>query len=154
MTRAKTDSEIIENLDGARCLEQALVDAMLGCLSSADVREEWRASRRASLVDRLRAHAEAHADEAVSLSDACAAIGVRERALRRACKKQLGVGPKRYLLLRRLHLAHQALASASAKDRVTEIATRFGFLELGRFAVYYKEMFGESPSATLRRVII
>jgi AraC-like DNA-binding protein len=147
MTRAKTDSEIIEDdPDGARGL-----DAMLGCLGSEDAREDSRAKQQASLVDRLCAHAEAHADEAISLSDACAAIGVRERALRVACKEQLGVGPKRYLLLRRLHLAHRALASASATDRVTEIATRFGFWELGRFAVYYKEMFGESPSDTLRR---
>jgi AraC-like DNA-binding protein len=150
MTRANTDSEIIEIIedpDGAHGL-----GAMLGCLGSADAREDSRAQRRqASLVDRLRAHADAHADEAVSMSDACAAIGVRARALRVACKEQLGVGPKRYLLLRRLHLAHRALASASATDRVTEIATRFGFWELGRFAVYYKEMFGESPAATLRR---
>jgi AraC-like DNA-binding protein len=154
MPQAKTNSEIIENPDAARGLEQAPVDAMVRCLGSADVREGSRAKRRqANLVDRLRAHAEAHSDEAVSLPDVCAAIGVRERALRDACHDQLGVGPRRYLLLRRLHFAHRALASASATDKVTEIATRFGFWDLGRFAVYYKEVFGESPSATLRREI-
>ena len=76
MTRAKADSEIIENPDGApRGPEQALVDAMLGCLGSADACGDSPAKRRqAGLVDRLRAHAEAHADEAVFLSDACATV--------------------------------------------------------------------------------
>jgi AraC family ethanolamine operon transcriptional activator len=36
---------------------------------------------------------------------------------------------------------------------VTKIATRLGFRELGRFSVEYREMFGESPSATLRQAL-
>jgi transcriptional regulator GlxA family with amidase domain len=51
-----------------------------------------------------------------------------------------------------LNRARQALlASDSEEDKVTVIAAKLGFTELGRFAVRYRELFGERPSETLRR---
>ena len=62
------------------------------------------------------------------------------------------MGPKRYLLLRRMHLARRALRDAAPDaTSVTDIATRYGFWQLGRFAVEYQALFGEAPSATLHR---
>jgi AraC-like DNA-binding protein len=37
------------------------------------------------------------------------------------------------------------------KSTITEIATEFGFWELGRFSLEYRRLFGESPSTTLRQ---
>jgi AraC-like DNA-binding protein len=100
---------------------------------------------------RFHAVLEANPDRALYLPELCAAIGATERTLRRCCQEQLGVGPKRYLLLRRMHLARRALRDAdAAAATVTSIAASFGFWDFGRFAGAYRSLFGESPSSTLR----
>ena len=38
-----------------------------------------------------------------------------------------------------------------ACGEITSIATGLGFTHLGRFSIAYREVFGESPSQTLRR---
>jgi AraC-like DNA-binding protein len=51
-----------------------------------------------------------------------------------------------------MNLARRALRRANAETKtVTEIASDYGFWELGRFSVAYRSLFGESPSKTLHR---
>jgi transcriptional regulator GlxA family with amidase domain len=91
-------------------------------------------------------------DRPMCVTEICAVIGVSERTLRTCCEKHLGMGPIRYLWLQRMHLARRALILADpAEATVTRIATDHGFWELGRFAVSYRALFGEPPSASLQK---
>jgi transcriptional regulator GlxA family with amidase domain len=62
------------------------------------------------------------------------------------------MGPKHYLLLRRMNLVRRALReTAPSAATVTQIAGQFGFWHFGRFAGGYQSLFGEMPIATLNR---
>jgi len=150
---AKNAPEIIANPDAARGLEQALIEAMVGCLANSEDREDsLTQGQHAIVMRRFRRVVEANPEQPLYIPEICKAIRVASRTLRMCCQEHLGMGPKRYLLLRRMHLARRALRQAASDARsVTDIATRFGFWQLGRFAVEYQSLFGESPSATLRR---
>jgi AraC-like DNA-binding protein len=96
---------------------------------------------------------EANEGRPLYVPEICSAIGVGDRTLRFYCQEQLGMSPHRYLWLRRMNLARRALALADPRTTtVTFIATDFGFGELGRFAVAYRRLFGETPSTTLHRL--
>jgi AraC-like DNA-binding protein len=143
---------VIANPQAARGLEQALVEAIVDCLVTRDRHEDRAARRRHTLImQRFHEALEASHDSAVYVPELCARIGTSSRTLRLCCQEHLGMSPKQYLLLRRLHLARRALREAVPTTTVTDIAMRFGFWELGRFSVRYKALFGESPSATRRR---
>jgi AraC-like DNA-binding protein len=145
--------EVIANPDAARGLEQALIEAMVRCLGHQEQREGNLAQgQHAIVMRRFRQIVEENPEQPLYIPEICKAIRVSERTLRMCCQEHLGTGPKRYLLLRRMHLARRALhAAAPDATSVTDIATRYGFWQLGRFAVEYQSLFGEAPSATLRR---
>ncbi|MBN9542141.1 MAG: AraC family transcriptional regulator, partial [Alphaproteobacteria bacterium] len=108
--------------------------------------------RRSSIVGRFHDFLASRPYEPVYVGEICAAIGVSEGTLRNCCHERLGMGPIHYLWLRRMHLARRTLLDTDGTAKtVTEVATEHGFWELGRFSVEYRALFGESPSATLRR---
>ncbi len=147
----ETAPELIANPDVARGLEQSLIHAVIECLRAPPTRKSTIARRHhAVIMTRFWEALENHVGEAIYLPELCAEIGVAERTLRQCCQRYLGVGPMRYLHLRRMHLACRALRERAATS-VIDIATRFGFCELGRFAVAYRTLFGGTPSQTLHR---
>jgi transcriptional regulator GlxA family with amidase domain len=102
------------------------------------------------LVEQAKKLALADMDEPLHISALCRALAVSERTLRKGFHKIHGLPPCRHLRMLRLSRARRALLSADRKlVTVTEIATSCGFVELGRFSVEYRKLFGESPSQTL-----
>ncbi|MGH7091821.1 MAG: helix-turn-helix domain-containing protein [Stellaceae bacterium] len=144
--------EIIANPDAARGLEQALIGAHDRLpRQSGGARGQAAHGQHAIVMRRFRRVLEENPDQPLFIPEICKAIRVSERTLRACCHEHLRMSPKRYLL-RRLQLARRMLRMAAAGEAtVTEAATRCGFWQLGRFAVEYRSLFGETPSATLRR---
>lgn len=148
---AEQAPHILAHPEAARGAEQALVEAMVICLAEASSDQDRMAQQNHALVmRRFRAVLQDSPDQALYIPELCAAIGVSARSLRACCHEHLGMGPRKYLALRRLHLVRRALRdSTPPQASVTDVAMRFGFWELGRFAAKYRSLFGEMPSATL-----
>jgi AraC-like DNA-binding protein len=136
-----------------RAMEQQLIHLMVRCLAGNDtIRISPGSRRHAATMVRLEEFLEANPDRPLYLPEVCAALRVAERSLRASCEEHLGMGPIRYLTLRRMHLVRKALLLAEhSETTVTTVATDHGFWELGRFSVAYRALFGEAPSETLRR---
>jgi AraC-like DNA-binding protein len=103
------------------------------------------------LVRRAEEYLDAHATEAITISDVVVQCGCSRKALFNAFRKYRGYTPMQFLAESRLKAAHGALQSPSPSDNVTSIAYACGFSHLGRFSEAYLKRFGESPSETLRR---
>lgn len=132
-----------------RTLSQSLADLVLDCLRL----DRWRtapplgATARRRVVQQARDYMQAHAEEAITVPDLCAATGISRRSLQYAFDDVLQVSPVTYLRMMRLNRVRRDLLSGGAGS-VGDIAARWGFWHLSRFAADYKAMFGELPSAT------
>lgn len=91
-----------------------------------------------------------HAAEPITGPDIARAAFVSLRALQAGFHDELGVSPMAYLRNVRLDRAHADLLAAPTSASVSEIATRWGFSHLGRFAEQYRRKFGVLPSETVR----
>jgi transcriptional regulator GlxA family with amidase domain len=145
--------DLLELPEVVRALENELVHVMIRSLADAvNTKAGPRGHRHDAVIARFEDFLAANPDRPLYLTEICGAIGVAERTLRAACEQHLGMGPIRFLTLRRMHLVRRALLRADPlRSTVTSIVTDHGFWELGRFSVAYRTLFGESPSATLRR---
>jgi AraC-like DNA-binding protein len=78
--------------------------------------------------------------------------GVSSRSLQRHFHDHVGVSPREYVQRTRLARVREGLAAAGPGSgvTVTEVALRWGFTHVPRFAAAYQRRFGEPPSTTLR----
>jgi AraC family ethanolamine operon transcriptional activator len=91
-----------------------------------------------------------------TVPDLCEAAHTSRRALQYAFEDLLQVSPITYLRCMRLNrarrdLLRQAGRCVGAGVGVGDVAARWGFWHLSRFAADYRHLFGELPSATLGR---
>jgi AraC-like DNA-binding protein len=94
-------------------------------------------------VDYIHANLEAP----ISLADLVSVSGVPGRTLRQHFNHFKGMAPMAYLRRARYAEARNDLLRRDGRT-VTEIARRWGFEHMGRFAAGYRRLFGEAPSKT------
>lgn len=149
-------------------VQSFLAEAATGKLAvDAEVFEDWVYAEALSIMDvndvpTGRPSAAVVVQRAIEVADTwrgplriaslCEAINISLTGLEVSFRKVTGLTPHAYFLRRRLNRARVELLSADPLEgKVTEVALGQGFTELGRFAVRYRELFGELPSQTLRR---
>jgi AraC-like DNA-binding protein len=109
--------------------------------------ETVRRGRLSPVVDYM----EQHADEPLSPQDLARVGCMSVRTLHATFQQELGESPMAYLRRIRLdHVRAELLTCDPLQTRVADVALRWGFLHLSRFAQQYRERFGELPRETLR----
>jgi AraC-like DNA-binding protein len=150
---AQTKSKLLSHSEVARAMEQGLIQALVDCLTTANTRTEGYAYRHHErIMIRFEEVLAEHLSRPLNTPELCKLIVVSDLTLRSCCAEFLGMTPTQYVVLRRLKEVRRALWDADpGKVNVGEVAHRFGFTQLGRFAGTYRATFGENPSATLQR---
>ncbi len=105
-------------------------------------------TRRFALVNEVRRYANERTDVVPSVAEICRVFGVSRRSLQYAFEEVVGVNPVSYLRALRLNAVRRAIKEAGENTRILELAARWGFWHPSHFSASYKQLFGESPSAT------
>lgn len=150
---AETTPEVAESSVASKALAAVLLEALIDCLSQSAWEPDRAATRQHSRVMARVNEVLRDGDEAMlSMTALCRAAGASERTLHQVCMEYVGMAPMRYVRRHRLGLVREALLVADPRaETVTEVVMRHGFWEVGRFSSAYRQIFGETPSETLRR---
>ncbi len=128
-----------------RALEQRVATVVLSTFTRARSDVEQRMRRAIAFVHE-------HAADPITVADIADACGLSERGLQDVFRRRLAVTPMRYLREARLDRAHLELTSRGRRIvTVRDVAHRWQFAHLGRFAAHYRARFGESPHETIAR---
>ncbi|PLC47879.1 ethanolamine operon regulator [Pollutimonas subterranea] len=143
-------------------MADVIMEHILGALNSSQLGSVEKSStliarRRAKhtvsrSIDYMKAQLKQHI--CPSISATCADLQLSERTLQYGFSAILGVSPYTYLRYVRLNGVRMALTQPESKNlTITQVASHWHFLHMGRFSKDYEQMFGELPSATLRRAL-
>jgi AraC family ethanolamine operon transcriptional activator len=149
----ESGSNALVDREAAHGLEQQLIETLVECLSTGTAIETSAATReRQDVALRFEALLKTQPERSFRTAEVCSALGVSTQTLRLSCEEQIGMDPVEYIRRRRMQLAYRALRHNNADmASVSAIARRYGFRALGRFAASFRALYGELPSAILRR---
>lgn len=143
--------ELLSNSTLTNLMTSQLFKALIDALSVFSLNDKLpKLKKRQQGVNKVIEYLQVHACDLPDIQTLCRQANLSERTLQYGFMETLGITPIQYLRLLRLNGTKQALQAANPKlTRVVDIATDWGFVELGRFAKEYKQLFCELPSQTL-----
>jgi len=103
------------------------------------------------LVRRAEEYIESNWDQPLTVEALALVTGVSTRSLFLSFQKSRGYSPMDFVKRVRLAHARKMLGQPEEATSVTNVAFECGFGNLGHFASYYRQQFGEVPSVTLQR---
>jgi AraC-like DNA-binding protein len=102
-------------------------------------------------VKRVEEYIRTHLHEPLTIERLAEFAGVSASTLFSGFRNCHGLSPMAWVRQLRLERVRDELRGAAAEPvSVTDVALKWGFAHLGRFAMEYKRAFGESPSVSLR----
>ena len=139
-----------------RELEVLLLDAFLAGLRSGvgamAPQPGIRVTRRMEHLRKARDFIRDSAHEPLRLDDLTSELRMSSRGIEVLFRDSLGIGPSAFIRHQRLHGVRRALLATSAEPgTVKKLALEWGFWHMGHFSQNYRQLFGESPTATLGR---
>ena len=93
---------------------------------------------------------QANMHDPITVADIAAAAGVSVRSLQWGFSQYCSSSPSAYLRQIRLEAVHRELIHPENTLSVGEVAIKWGFSHLGRFAAQYRAVYGRTPSRTQR----
>jgi AraC family ethanolamine operon transcriptional activator len=153
LTRLPGDDPVMRpGLSGYAELELDLLAQCVGALrrtSEHAARRDCKVHRY--IVNRVRDAVLGCAGDPPSVGELCLQLKISRRTLNHAFLHALGTTPMVYTRNVRLNRVRHDLLRASPKSvGVAHVALRWGFWHMSLFSRYYRELFNELPSDTLR----
>ncbi|WFB37829.1 AraC family transcriptional regulator [Kiritimatiellota bacterium B12222] len=137
-------------------LESQLLIGFLSVLSDAVAGEGPRLKPRTENTEKRLRQARDFLRETIThpihLDELCQELGMSRRGVEMMFRKSFNTTPGTYLQRQRLNGVRRDLMVSNAHSvSIREIANKWGILHMGHFSRNYRDLFGESPSTTLRR---
>jgi len=133
--------------------EQKIEDTFISLLSSliqnAQIKDV-KLTKGEFIALKIRDQVYHHMDGKVNINAFAKEYKVSDQTLQIAFQSLFGFTPKQFLMRLKLNLVHHDLQKYYPKTiTVQAIASKWGFVHMGRFAKAYTELFSEKPSETL-----
>ena len=136
--------------ESALVIEDEITKVILELIRSQEAKQ-CRLTKGEQVAIAIRDQVFGHMDRVVSTEMLAQQYQVTSTTLQNAFKSLFGHTPQHLLRLLKLnHVHHELYESTEEGTTVIRVAQKWGFRHMGRFTAYYRLLFDQKPSETLR----